>query len=104
MQNTELKHTLGPWTVLPQYTNRAVYPIGYKIDHCSHGILAEVNSQGGMEADCTANARLIASAPELLAALQSLILAFDSDADGRLGVAIVNDARTAISKAIGGVE
>ena len=61
------KHTPGPWTVLTPYTDRNVYPIGHPIDENAMGILAEVNSQGGMEADCRANAELIASAPALLA-------------------------------------
>ena len=61
------KHTPGPWTVLSPYTDRNVYPIGHPIDENAMGILAEVNSQGGMEADCRANAELIASAPALLA-------------------------------------
>lgn len=67
------QHTPGPWQVLPLYTNRSVYPIGAKIDANASSILAEVNSQGGTSDDCQANARLIASAPELLEALRLLI-------------------------------
>ncbi len=39
---------------------------------------------------------------ELVGALKALILAWDNDADGKIGVAVVNDARAALSKVGGG--
>jgi hypothetical protein len=72
-----MKHTDGPWKVFPQYTDRSVYPIGHKRADGAYDILAEVNSQGGTEETASANARLIALAPELLEALHTFLVGTD---------------------------
>jgi hypothetical protein len=94
------QHTPGPWFVLERYTNRNVYPIGYSIGNGAHSILAEVNSQGGTPDECSANARLIAAAPELFQALQAIEAILDGrqpkDVPGAVMV-----ARHAIGKAQG---
>lgn len=68
--------TPGPWQVCEKYTDRHVYPIGHPVgaDYKHISILAEVNSCGGTPDQCKANARLIAAAPQLLAALQRLAM------------------------------
>ena len=60
-----IKHTDGPWVALERYTNRQAISIGRKIGSMSHEIFAEAHGH-----NCEANARLIASAPELLEALE----------------------------------
>lgn len=57
--------TPGPWVVCEQYTDRAVFPIGYECGDGAIRILAEVNSCSGTPDKQRANAALIASAPML---------------------------------------
>ena len=63
------------WEVLPPYSNQLVYPIGQMRGDGNCDIVAEVNSCGGMEAEASRNARLVAAAPDLLAALKSVVAA-----------------------------
>lgn len=58
--------------VLSPYTDRLVYPIGYRDGDC-HRIVGEAISCGGTEEECRAVAELWAAAPELLAALQAFL-------------------------------
>lgn len=85
---TQAAHTPGPWTIL----NR-----GYK-SHVTDSDMrwnAEVVGPGH-----TANARLIAAAPDLLAALE--ILVFDCEAHGLDdNDAHLREARAAIARAKG---
>lgn len=105
------KHTPGPWKVAKRqrYTIDVVVPavskntIGYTI--------AQVSTAGEGEA----NARLIAAAPDLLAALEAAIVPLirlgdfigNNDAGGASGLgpfdrcAIIRQARAAIAKATG---
>lgn len=96
---SETAHTPGPWQVLSPYTNRMVFPIGGPEDqdgNCS--ILGEVQSQGGSDETCSANARLIAAAPELLEACEAI--ADLANGQGRLNLIMVaGQARAAIAKA-----
>lgn len=64
------RQTPGPWKVEPAYTGTNRFPISHRIDGVARGILAEVNGQGGTEQENTANARLIAAAPQLREALE----------------------------------
>jgi hypothetical protein len=72
-----MKHTQGPWITLERYTDRNSIPIGHKRPDGATSIFAECNGLGGVtgQTEGDANARLIAAAPELLAALQELVLA-----------------------------
>jgi len=103
---TNVKHTPGPWktdsnTITGQYTlvfDRA----GDLVAHTAHGMdPADIDVYGP---ECEANARLIAAAPDLLAACQELVALWQAEG-GRLllsdSPSIVR-ARAAIAKA-GGV-
>ena len=63
----------GPWRVLSPYTGTSSYPIGVDRGDGATDIIGEFNGQGGVGDEMTANARLAASAPELLAALSALV-------------------------------
>ena len=65
--NTQSKHTPGPWTAANQDTETNEIPI-----KCGKSILARVAPRPHWDATQEANARLIAAAPELLAALKGL--------------------------------
>jgi hypothetical protein len=102
------QHTPGPWHVLHQYTDRRVFPIGEDNGDGSHTIIAEANALGGTEENWGANARLIAAAPDLLAALKecitddgALCLAYGTDTPTlRRRLAAINSlARSALAKA-----
>ena len=82
-------HTPGPWSVVDRSHIRSA----------SLGLVAV--AQHGLETQ--ANARLIASAPELLEALREAFNAFAHDADGPVWAdSTIAKARAAIAKATGG--
>lgn len=70
-----MKHTPGPWTVIPRYTDRNAIPIGYRRPDGAVAIFAEVNGGSGIsgQTDGDANAALIAAAPDLLAAARAAL-------------------------------
>jgi hypothetical protein len=92
-------HTKGPWVVnephaVRSHSRQVLNETGYIVAECQ-----EWNTGTGRCAN--ANARLIAAAPELLAALRELTIAaeasgWDVDADN---APILNAARAAIAKA-----
>ncbi len=112
------KHTPGPWTVLRSYS----------VGHPAGGLVADVYAPTGERIDRptvdgqsayhearTANARLIAAAPDLLRALMAIVenadkgfsvttwTGLDGIADAGT-VANVDAARAAIARATGGVK
>jgi len=96
------KHTAGPWTLEPDYKGYLKGTID--VSSKDHGGLATVvwvmsndASIGEKSPECEANARLIAAAPELLEALQQLLV-WD---DGNLPGDLMDAARAAITKAKG---
>ena len=89
------KYTLGPWETLTfsqheLQTDFAMVKIGERV----HMI--------GYSDEDKANARLIASAPELLAALQEVIAAADGKGWDQLSPSLENQRR-AVEKALSGV-
>lgn len=93
-------HTPGPWTITKNPHTRLVFVAGYPLYRaCPDGL----NDERRKEAD----ARLIAAAPDLLAACQRLVTLIDESdqwSDVVSGTAmgeIVNEARTAVAKAEG---
>lgn len=96
MHNT--KHTPGPWFA-------SCNIVSGDFQQFRDGFRVAVASKAtGSEAEMTANANLIASAPELLAALRALLVVADHPnnplATGACS-SIVADARAAIAKATG---
>lgn len=102
------KHTPGPWTHDPIWSNRVVMPdysyiwiIGYD---SKGGPIHVARVDGPREEQCTANARLIAAAPELLEALKLLLAECDQQVSiGNMPYDWVSFgiARAAIAKAEG---
>jgi hypothetical protein len=92
-----MKHTQGPWIAIERYTDRNAIPIGHKRADGAIAIFAECNGLVGVTGDTEgdANAKLIAAAPELLAALQELVLAPNKIRPEKYW----DDARAAIAKA-----
>src|SRR5688572_1254547 len=70
--NTNDKATKTPWLVCEPYTNRAVFPIGYKLPDGATAIIGEFNSCGGANDECSANARLAVQAVNEHAALNAV--------------------------------
>ena len=94
-----MKHTGGPWVALERYTNRQAISIGRKIGSMSHEIFAEAHGH-----NCEANARLIASAPELLEALELLVKEVEcycADNVAAKGLCGICSAKAALAKAKG---
>lgn len=92
------KHTPGPWKLL--YTPEGSFEVVEPHDLCR--IVARGH---GADAEGKANARLIASAPELLAELRELVFQYEAlqELDGHKKAAIkvsTEKARAAIAKAV----
>lgn len=94
------QHTPGPWTIRPYNFDavrdaQGIFSAGCRIPIC-HSIMG--NDLG--QAD--ANARLIAAAPELLAALQRALDAIEYYHAREGSPDTLADARAAIARATGG--
>lgn len=101
------EHTEGPWSATTRNTHRT--PAGVELICITvmpagdyRGPVADMQScdhiQGISMAECEANARLIAAAPDLVAALIECADMLEIYADGHLCDAL-NEARAAIAKA-----
>ena len=111
------QHTPGPWRA---ETNRSPLTIARELDHLPAAQgghrqfrdIAEVyvEDKGDGAPEDYANARLIASAPDLLAILRRILAAHDSKNNGAvMGEAVLcpmfaDIARAAIAKATGGAQ
>jgi len=92
----EAKHTPGPWAVRYDYVVQA--------PSFDDGRLVPVAQPYGVNSDGTdlfANARLIAAAPELLEALQTLVADFADYPASERPCHAFDLARAAIAKALG---
>lgn len=88
-------HTPGPWSTIGQHE----VAVCAKLDGFVAPICSAVEVGGRRTHDeAKANARLIAAAPELLAALQLL---YDTGADSTMFDWARSQARAAINKALG---
>ena len=96
-----MMHTLGPWTVDPK--TLAIYAPD-RHGHAAAVRVAECRRTLLPAAEIAANAALVAAAPELLAALQSLVGEADlGEIDHDDGTrALLAQARAAIARATGG--
>ncbi|MDI3489616.1 MAG: hypothetical protein PWP11_893 [Thauera sp.] len=93
-------HTQGPWTVNTQadYPNpRIDGPNGRAVGHAIQRDPHPATGQGITPAEAMANARLMASGPELLEALHGLLNALPSATTHPA----IKSARAAISRATG---
>jgi len=108
--NTNAKHTPGPWTAASQDTETNEIPI-----KCGKSILARVAPRPHWDATQEANAALIASAPDLLAALKSAVSYLESNRPkGKIREiftqlneyenGVLKPARAAIAQAEGGAQ
>ncbi len=93
------KHTPGPWKVAGDDINGQAIVRGEHVEiaTCWHHCL------GSLEIQMRANARLIAAAPELLEALEALMVTIDAQINAglRWDPEEVAAARSAIAKARG---
>lgn len=89
---SEAKHTQGPWQVSNWYSTSG--------QSCgiSNGILGVAAVYGTGRTEAEANARLVASAPELVAAVRALLTYFSTKTDD---APCVVAARAAVAKALG---
>jgi len=115
MKTNTAKHTPGPWEASNAngvYANRLMPASAMQREHYSKILIADEGADALSKEERTANARLIAAAPELLALLEHLedcarlvIERWESgdlaDAVNSLRVDAAN-ARAAIAKAKGG--
>jgi hypothetical protein len=96
------KHTQGPWRA--EFGNNSARVIA-KVEHevASVPTLRSTNAEEDGNRDVmVANARLVASAPELLEALRGMLAMYSSDeAGGDETLEEVREARAAIAKAEG---
>lgn len=96
---TEAKFTKGPWFI--RATSRS--GLEYEIKH-SGGEIGWVNDNPSVDGSHQANARLIAAAPDMYEALESLIYALENapPLDMMKEIVLAGDkARSALAKARG---
>lgn len=86
------KHTPGPWRFGGPEKCTIYDRFGQRIANSFEGVMATQRS----DSECQANAKLIASAPDLLEALQAIIEDMDSEHGTEYDY---NKARAAIKKA-----
>lgn len=98
MSTKHTPHTPGPWTMHPRFDDGA--EVRAPVAWCS---VASTHDASGSQiidaAEARANARLIAAAPDLLAALEEAIRDHDDFEDGRLSGNTVATMYAAIAKA-----
>ena len=107
MKNEKSKHTPGPWRAIKRGADcDFIFNIATKDNPRSianvidAGTTEQINQYEKENGEQAANARLIAAAPELLAALESCSDALNTEAGG-LYKARIDQARAAIAKAKG---
>ena len=95
------QHTPGPWTVDGQHYD---YYASFSVKAGGRGVCAISSNIKRPGAESAANARLIAAAPDLLAALQAMVDAYQQHFDVMPVAWQTYDyiARAAIAKATGG--
>lgn len=95
------KHTPGPWGI-HKLRPTMVYPSHLVFDQRGF-LVAEGRAAGGPLRQATANAKLIATAPELLAALEATLAYLPHAASGASDVIhpVLSRARAALAKAKG---
>ena len=103
---SEIKHTLGPWTLETVRTSVGVCfkvgPFPWKRGKLNHACIYADYPSSAEHAECLANARLISASPDLLAALVEYMRTCPADEDLTPAFqAATNAARAAIAKAIG---
>ena len=89
------KHTPGPWFV----TEGGQYIEASRYEHGGRQIVGK--PQGDNPEQWNANARLIAAAPELLEALQSVVAWMDAPDESAFSDTQLDCVRAAIAKATG---
>ena len=93
-----LNHSITPWKTTHSYSHEYIHDI----KDAQGEIIAQVCDLEKESNESTANARLIAAAPELLAALQGMIEYFvDYSWDDYSDTETLQAARAAIAKATG---
>lgn len=90
-------HTPGPWGVCPTSETAPYEVTAPDVGRTLHVAKVYKTQPQPCETD-KANARLIAAAPDLLAACQNMLACMDAD-DGNSLANAANEARTAIAKA-----
>jgi len=102
---SEIKHTLGPWTLETVRTSVGVCfkvgPFPWKQGKLNHACIYADYPSSAEHAECLANARLIAAAPDLLEALQELVAEAVEVWEYAEDYAHIERARAALSKATG---
>ena len=84
-----MNHTIGPWKIYEGMDAESILKSGWVLVVCRNNagrIVANVNLNGGPGSKpmpCMDNARLIAAAPDLLAALEGCVKSYEEFRDGQ---------------------
>ncbi len=102
----DVKHTPGPWIEVPQNGSGPMiarsYATGKQMNPTGLRLVCHVLQRGSSFDEDKANASLIAAAPDLLKALETLLSLHDARVDTADAWNVsMEEARAAISKAIG---
>jgi hypothetical protein len=100
LEEHRMKHTEGPWCLFRPH--RESY--WHVNQQGGPGYIGDVLMVSHRAAECEANARLIAAAPDLLALAEWLLESYHSDAGMPEAKEIAREARAAIAKATGSTQ
>lgn len=102
----KVKHTPGPWYVNTDSIDISLKQIGVhpssEVIQRSNCIGIRHNGTSAGVATATANARLIAAAPDMLESLIEVLSCIDQHTDDAVLGPIIGNAKSAIAKAKGG--
>lgn len=102
---TEMKHTPGPWTAVPQYGTGPmiahVIETGEQMKPTRMRLIAHSLERGNSLLEDQANARLIVAAPDLLEALKILAIEFQFAERDEVTEKVYVQVYAAIAKAEG---
>lgn len=90
-KNQTAKHTPGPWST--EYDGSLVM--------CGQVVTGPIGPEGAGRDERRANGRLAAAAPDLLAALERVLAAYEAAREPGHGIILIDEARAAIAKARG---
>lgn len=100
MSAVRVAHTPGPWNL--EAHKDGAFTVSVMLTPISQMVICARNQLGGRADESVANAKLIAAAPDLLAALEVVVNDWTAqfERNGHLAPAWCKQARAAIAKAV----
>lgn len=102
--NEKAAHTPGPWSLIGTELKRTEHDEPYAVIQTRRGLAIDIIAPGAMADEHMANARVMAAAPDLVAALKAMVALYDNGTRNIVGASVLAKlaaADAAINKAEG---